>query len=454
MLRKWIGTYPLWFLVAALGQGAATDTMFVGMGDSIGEGVQSADASVETQKYSYQNLIAAHMGAVFPLPLIASGPFGVVGETTTRSRIDPTVRGLNLAVSGADVHSLLNDRADGVINSETDLVLLPRMGSQMEIAESLRPIFVACWIGNNDALGAATAFYKLDASQLTSVQDFTQDFTAIATRLQAMGTKAVFGTIGDVSRIAFLLTRDQVVAVLGSAGSMGPNDRTGLPTVLLIRLGLAPLALLDNPDFVLTAAEAAIISQRITDFNTVIKSVAAAKGMAVADIHQLFEQFAANPPVIFGVPLLARYLGGLFSLDGVHPSDIGNAVVANEFLNSFNSHYGTNFPLLSLQELIYVFLTDPFVDHDQDGRVKGRLGAGLLETVAALLKISGDPDDFDPTVSKPPSLAGVDSSLGSRFLDEYEQITHSSLRGASLEALVDALNRMFGLERFQTAAQR
>jgi hypothetical protein len=134
MLGKWIGTSLLCFLAAATGRGAATDTMFVGMGDSIGEGVQSGDASVETQKHSYQNLIASHMGAVFPLTLIASGPFGVVGETANRSRIDPTARGLNLAVSGADVHSLLYDRADGVINSETDLVLMPRTGSQMEIA--------------------------------------------------------------------------------------------------------------------------------------------------------------------------------------------------------------------------------------------------------------------------------------------------------------------------------
>src|SRR5215831_8232409 len=68
---------------------AAAQTLYVGLGDSIGEGVQSADASQWTQPFSYQNLIANRMGANFPLPLIQSGPLGRVGDTTLRSRIAP-----------------------------------------------------------------------------------------------------------------------------------------------------------------------------------------------------------------------------------------------------------------------------------------------------------------------------------------------------------------------------
>jgi hypothetical protein len=102
------------------------------------------------------------MGAPFPIPLIGSGLFGAVGSTDGRERRDASVQTLNLAVSGADVRSLLVDAANAAtvsaIDSETDLVLFPRLGSQMQIVESLSPQYVACWIGNNDALGAVTSF--------------------------------------------------------------------------------------------------------------------------------------------------------------------------------------------------------------------------------------------------------------------------------------------------------
>ena len=50
----------------------------VGMGDSVGQGVQSGDASAQTQLASYINWVAMKLGVPFPMPLIRSGPFGVV----------------------------------------------------------------------------------------------------------------------------------------------------------------------------------------------------------------------------------------------------------------------------------------------------------------------------------------------------------------------------------------
>ena len=436
-----------WLAVPALTRAAGPQ--FIGMGDSIGEAVQSADASAATQVFSYLNLIGARLGGPFPQAYIRTNLFGFVGGTMNRSRIHPAVEGLNLAVSGADVDSLLRDRADGVTDSETDLILSPRLGSQMEIAESLQPVFVACWIGNNDALGAVTAFDQLNGSQLTPLSSFTADFTEIADRLQAMGSKAVFGTIPDVSTIAFLLSRDEVTAVLGSAGGMAPGDRTSIVAVLLIRIGAAPISLLSDPDFILTAAEAGLISQRISEFNTVIKDVAAARGMGVADIGQLFEIIASNPPVVFGIPVTTRFLGGIFSLDAVHPSNIGQAMVANVFINAFNATYGAGMTPLSLQELSFLFLTDPFVDHDRDGKVRGRFGAGLLETIMRSLEISGDPDDFNPGVFSAETAPGIRPELGSRVLSEIRRLTGKNLHGAPLAEIAAEFGRLFGLERFQ-----
>ena len=175
---------------------ASAQVPFVGMGDSIGEGVQSADASESTQPFNFLNLIASRLGTSFPLPLIRTGILGTVGDTSFRSRINPSVAGLDLAVSGADVSSILRDRADAtstaLINSETDLVLFPRLGSQIEIAEALRPNLVACWIGGNDVLSAVTSFDQMDLSQMTSISDFADAFVELAVRLYLMNSKVVY----------------------------------------------------------------------------------------------------------------------------------------------------------------------------------------------------------------------------------------------------------------------
>ena len=118
--------------------GQTSSALLVGMGDSIGEGVQSDDANLFTQPFSFLNLIAVRMSAPFPIPLISTNPVASVSSVLGRSRIDPTLRTLNLAVSGADTESLLNDAATATdvsqIATETDLVLFPWLGSQMQVA--------------------------------------------------------------------------------------------------------------------------------------------------------------------------------------------------------------------------------------------------------------------------------------------------------------------------------
>jgi hypothetical protein len=108
MLTMWKRSFALvviLLLTLSTVPAASAQVPFVGMGDSIGEGVQSGDASEATQPFNFLNLIALRLGTSFPLPLIRTGIFGTVGDTSARSRINPNVAGLDLAVSGADVSS-------------------------------------------------------------------------------------------------------------------------------------------------------------------------------------------------------------------------------------------------------------------------------------------------------------------------------------------------------------
>lgn len=380
--------------------------VMIALGDSIGEGVQSADASIASQIFSYPNLIASHVGFPFSLPLINTSALGVVGSASNRTRLDTSLYALNLAVSGANVHSLLYERANAVspdlIDSETDLVLFPWLGSQMEIVEyvnHLVPLFITCWIGNNDVLSAAISFDRLDASQLTPVENFRVDFSEITRRLNALGRPVVFANIPNVTNIGFLLDRNDLIKFLGSDYGLREGDYTSIVVMFLIRLGLDDGSLIRNPNFVLDSSEVALIQERITTFNLIIQEETARYNFPVVDINAMFDSIITDPPSFFGIPLSNRYLGGMFSLDGVHPSNIGHALVTAAFIDKISSHYNMNIPPISQSTMEAIFLTDPFVDKDSDGKVTGRFGTGFLETIGPFLSISGDADDFNPDVA-------------------------------------------------------
>ena len=429
----------------------AQGPIILGMGDSIGEGVQSADANLRTQPFSYLNLLAKQIGVRFPLPWIRSGPLGVIGDTTYRTRLFPYIPASNLAVSGADVNSLLNDRADALredeIDSETDLVLFPRTGSQMEIAESIGAPLIVCWIGNNDVLSAVISFDQLDASQMTPIDEFEADFDEIAQRLDALGIISVFANIPDVTNIGFLVDRQDLIKFLGSDFDLAEGDFTTIVVMLLIRLGLDDGSLIKDPNFVLDAEEVELIHQRIGAFNEIIEEAATGICMPVVDINALFDDVDENPPTFFGIPITPRFLGGIFSLDGVHPSNIGHALVANAFIQTINSHFHSNIPPISDEMLEKIFLTDPFVDKDGDGRVRGRPVAGLLETLGPLLGISGDVNDFIPDLFP----TQINASLGKQFIERFLSLQGKDPEMASewnKRDAIEVFRYIFGLKAF------
>lgn len=396
--------YGLTFIALPLTSTAAESRpALVGMGDSIGEGVQAADAAWQTQMFGYLNWINNQMATDLSLPLILSHPFATVGGTESRRRFEPGVVGTNVSVSGATVHSLLYDRADAAtteqINSETDMVLFPRQQTQIEYVESVAPEMVVCWIGNNDALSAATAFGNMNASQLTPLANFEQDYIALVNRLGNLsataGTKVVFANIPDVTSIGFLLDRAAAEAMTGFPVALPDGHYTSIIGVLLMK-ALGNADLINDPNFVLDANEVDLIRNRIAGFNAIIQREATRIGMPVVDINTKFREQTLNPPVFFGISMSPNLLRGLFSLDGVHPSNIGHALLANEFIATMNLAFNMNVQPISQDVLNVLFILDPSIDKDGDLKATGRLGVGLLETLAFVFGFTGDADDLTP----------------------------------------------------------
>lgn len=363
----------------------------------------------------------------------------------------PSIEGTNLAVSGANVRSLIHRRADAQtaaeINSETDLVLFPRLGSQLEIAETLDSPLVICWIGNNDVLSAAISFDRLDASQMASVEDFQADFQEIVQRLLKPGRTLVFANIPDVTNIGFLMDRQDLIKFLGADFGLPEGAYTSIVAMFLIKLGLDDGSIIQDPNFVLDAGEVQRIQERTQIFNQIIQETVTAVEMPVVDINGWFREIAENPPVVFGIPITPRYLGGLFSLDGVHPSNIAHAAIANRFILTINSHFNRNIPLLGLKDLLLTFLFDPFVDKDGDGRVRGRFGAGLLETVSPLLGVSGDKNDLRPDTFQAESAENLRQDFIELFLKSQEKDPASASQFQRKDFL-EAFRTLFRLQRF------
>jgi lysophospholipase L1-like esterase len=396
---------------------------FVAMGDSITEGVQSADSNLRTQPNNWATLVAQQMGVPFPLPLIRTSPQAGIMSTAGRTRISPQVSSPDLGVSGATIHDLLYTAAAQPISTETSLVLSPRYGqTQMSIAQSLNAPLYGIWIGNNDVDGAILSWSDLDASQMTSIADFTSDFAKMISLLKSMYTRVVIGTIPDVTKIGFVFSPSDLKLFTGSDCGLRQGSYTTGPTALLLKQGLVGCSILLNPSFVLDPSEIAAIQLRLRQFNQIITADATAAGFGVVDVYGLFQQIEQTPPTFFGVPLTVRFNGGLLSLDGVHPSDIGHALSANAFIQTANQRYGLNIPLLTQDQLNTIAAADPFIDWNGNLIVRGRPLAGELETLGPSLGISGDFTDAPPTAAVSANAlrsSKVNPALGQAFKQQY-----------------------------------
>jgi hypothetical protein len=104
---------------------------------------------------------------------------------------------------------------------------------------------------------------------------------------------------------------------------------------------------------VLDAGEQQTAADAVAAFNATIASVAAANGCAVADMNAFFTMIKTQGGIVAnGETFTADYVsGGLFSLDGVHPSSKGAGIVANKFIETMNVKFGMNVPYVDINTL-------------------------------------------------------------------------------------------------------
>lgn len=241
--------------------------------------------------------------------------------------------------------------------------------------------FFSNWLGNNDALLYATSGGAGDV--LTDKATFAQLYTLLIGTLTSKGAKGVCATIPDVTAIPYFntVTTGQILAGVQKASptvqaiyinakttadaagtTYAPRPATAADLIVLtfptsmigqpvatpvgnLPYGLTPYTPIDNK-YVLDANEVALTKDYVSSYNNTIKSVAASKGLAVADMYAFLNDVKAHGLLIDGVSLSSAYIsGGIFSLDGVHLTPRGYSIVAGQFIKAINAQYGSNIPM-------------------------------------------------------------------------------------------------------------
>ena len=81
-----------------------------------------------------------------------------------------------------------------------------------------------------------------------------------------------------------------------------------------------------------------------------IKNAADGKGYAFVDANAKMIELASASGIQWdGVRYTSKFVtGGTFSLDGVHLTGRGYALIANEFMKEINKKYNSNLPMVNV----------------------------------------------------------------------------------------------------------
>lgn len=100
-------------------------------------------------------------------------------------------------------------------------------------------------------------------------------------------------------------------------------------------------------NYVLDATEISVIETAIGAYNTSMQQLASAYALALVDFHKITIDLAYLYPgmVVDGVTITSSLVtGNFYSLDGLTPTPLGNAVLANYFIKAINQHYNASLP--------------------------------------------------------------------------------------------------------------
>jgi lysophospholipase L1-like esterase len=338
------------------------------------------------------------LGAVLAGSSITVGPISQMGPPLNSLLARPYD---NLGIPGADVGDLVNlthgNPSGNSVERFSALVLRNVPGSPFDglnavtEANLLSPDLITLWIGSNDILTAATTGVFLPGVTATPPDVFAENYAAVLDNIALPGRTIVAGNVPDVTAIPFTTTVPSRLTIPGGTTPvLGPgNDAfpcvpvapdhgcpvpdgtlVTLPASALLAQGIGvPVALGGTgnplpdgtvqggvliPGFLLYPNEIAGIEEYIAAYNQTIEEDIAGVGGVVVEINEIFDDFTAHGYHIGGITLTSAFLrGGIFSADGVHPSNIGYTIVADAFIQTMNAELHLEIPRPDFNHVLF-----------------------------------------------------------------------------------------------------
>ncbi|MDR3701208.1 MAG: SGNH/GDSL hydrolase family protein [Candidatus Sulfopaludibacter sp.] len=375
---------------AVYGQSKPDFSRFLVAGDSLGAGYQNAQLIESGQTHGYANVVATQLGVSLNLPLIPAPGYPQIsteagfaldsglmpiGRLNTQQTLNVAVPGLPLAAfvglpatCPPDYTNAVAVMAAEILNPTCSLNPAP---TELQEAAALKPTTSILWIGSNDAL-----YTILFGNDPTDLPTFTGLYHIAATTMAQASGHLVLANIPDVTLVPYVTSVPKLAAILGlpvatveAIYGLNAGDMVTPYAFLAIQaMGNMPGPLPDsspNGPVVVRAARLAQIRAAVAEYNSVIAAEAAANHAALVDINALVTNLAANGIQVGGQRLTTDFMGGLFSLDGVHPTNTGYAIIANEFIKAMNRAWNIDIEAVSIEQ---VSKTDPLLPTQGDDK--------------------------------------------------------------------------------------
>lgn len=349
----------------------------VAFGASLTMGSQDASVSQRSQLHGPATIIARQAGAFLGLPLLKDGylpallasdidpatcrpkqadifkTIGSRAETELvpklkdtggnisigKMRVDPTMTATNVAIGGFRVaetvdgaKSLFGTILEHVVwDTKVDaagLISAPQQTELDRVTAAAPTIAITTDLFGNDYNNVNLYTDGLpDLTALTPVEEVRASLRQVMDRLDATGAEAFLATGPDNT---VLPAYGEKVARLRAAG-FSDADANGWLTAMRTRIG---------------------------EYNDVLREEAKSHPRVhVVDLHAKIATVLSEGVQIGGETLKPYPFGGLLSMDAMHFSDTGYAVLANTFLEQINASLGTKIPLA---DLAAIHSTDPY----------------------------------------------------------------------------------------------
>lgn len=331
------------------------------IGDSLSAGFQNGTLLDCQQPNGYANLVvnqAVSSGAAAPrlsLPLMKTGVPPFHPPDGIPDRDIRYLQATDLAVPGSTVGQALTLRpvyspssvfpfATYGVQTMANFVLgfpgvfTSNAKSQVEWANTLNPDTIILWLGSNDVLG----LFEGVQSGITDPVTFARNYDQVVSSVIKNNRRIVVANLPDITLTPFMA-------------------------------GLLPQLQQQDPLIALK------LKAYVLAYNTAIYVIAAKNHLPVVDVYSLVNKLAAKGYKAGIQELTTQQGGGLFSLDGVHPTNTGYALVANEFIKTINTAYGTD---IQPVDVVSIANVDPLTPYYLQGGFLGYCAA-----VPAVLKL-------------------------------------------------------------------